>query len=67
MAELAVLVPYKALQKHRTQVSALEAMLLGQAGLLPEKSDEPYALHLIREYDFYQKKFNWSQKLSRCS
>lgn len=65
MGELAGLVPYKTLQKHRTQVAALEAMLLGQAGLLPETSDEPYAQHLIREYDFYQKKFNWTQKLTR--
>ena len=65
MGELAALVPYKILQKHRTQVTALESMLLGQAGLLPEKTEEPYAQHLIREYDFYQKKFAWSQKLSR--
>lgn len=65
MGELAALIPYKTLQKHRMQVSTLEAMLLGQAGLLPEKSAEPYAQHLIREYDFYQKKFNWNQQLSR--
>lgn len=65
MSELATLVPYKTLQKHRTQVSALEAMLLGQAGLLPEKSEEPYVQHLIREYDFYQKKFNWQHGLNR--
>lgn len=65
MSELATLVPYKTLQKHRTQVSALEAMLLGQAGLLPEKSEEPYVQHLIREYDFYQKKFNWQYRLNR--
>jgi hypothetical protein len=65
MGELAALVPYKVLQKHRTQVSALEAMLLGQAGLLPEKTDESYAQHLIREYDFYQKKFGWTTQLLR--
>ncbi|MDP2041074.1 MAG: DUF2851 family protein [Algoriphagus sp.] len=65
LGELAVLVPYKVLQKHRTQVSALEAMLLGQAGLLPEKSDEPYVQHLIGEYDFYQKKFSWTTPLLR--
>lgn len=65
MAELAAQVPYKILQKHRTQVSALEAMLLGQAGLLPEKSEEPYVQHLIREHDFYQKKFGWTSGLLR--
>ncbi|WP_232825646.1 DUF2851 family protein [Algoriphagus litoralis] len=65
MGELAALVPYKILQKHRTQVSALEAMLLGQAGLLPEKTDEPYALHLKNEYDFYQKKFGFASPMLR--
>ena len=65
MSELAARISYKTLQKHRTQVSALEAMLLGQAGLLPEQSDEPYVQHLIREYDFYQKKFGFKSPLLR--
>ncbi len=65
MAELAALVPYKTLQKHRNQVSSLEAMLLGQAGLLPDKSDEPYVQHLIGEFDFYRKKFNWTTSMLR--
>jgi hypothetical protein len=65
MAELAALVSYKTLQKHRNQVSALEAMLLGQAGLLPEESDEPYVQHLISEFDFYRKKFNWNTSMLR--
>ncbi len=65
MGELAALVPYKTLQKHRAQIPALEAMLLGQAGLLPEKSDEPYVHHLIGEYAFYRKKFNWDSAMLR--
>lgn len=65
MGELATLVPYKILQKHRTQLTALEAMLLGQAGLLPEKSDEPYVIHLIGEYGFFRKKFDWDSPLLR--
>ena len=65
MGELAALVPYKTLQKHRNQVSAFEAMLLGQAGLLPEKSEELYAQHLINEFDFYKKKFNWTAPMLR--
>ncbi|TDQ17365.1 uncharacterized protein DUF2851 [Algoriphagus boseongensis] len=65
MAELAKTIPYKVLQKHRTQVTALEAILLGQAGLLPENSEEPYVQHLIREHDFYQKKFSWNSSLTR--
>ena len=65
MAELAKMIPYKILQKHRNQLPVLEAMLLGQAGLLPENSEEPYVQFLIREHDFYQKKFGWEKKLTR--
>lgn len=65
MSDLAALIPFKTLQKHRNQPLILEAMLLGQAGLLPEKSEEPYVQTLIREYDFYQKKFKWETSLSR--
>lgn len=65
MAELAVKVPYKILQKHRNQIPALEAILLGQAGLLPSQSEEPYVQHLIKEYDFYQKKYDWESPLLR--
>lgn len=65
MAELAVKIPYKILQKHRNQLPALEAILLGQAGLLPAESDEPYVQHLIKEYDFYQKKYGWESPLLR--
>jgi hypothetical protein len=65
MGELASKIPYKILQKHRNQLPALEAMLLGQAGLLPHQSDEPYVQHLIREHDFYQKKYGWDSPLLR--
>lgn len=65
MEELASKVPYKILQKHRAQLPVLEAILLGNAGLLPEKSAELYVKYLIREYDFYQKKYHWSQSLTR--
>lgn len=65
MGELASQIPYKILQKHRTSLPTLEAMLFGLAGLLPEESSEPYVGHLIREYQFYQKKYGWEQKLLR--
>lgn len=65
MGELAEKVPYKILQKHRNQLPVLEAMLFGQAGLLPALSDEPYVQYLIREYDFYQKKYNWDDPMKR--
>ncbi|MHA7129700.1 DUF2851 family protein [Algoriphagus namhaensis] len=65
MAELAERVPYKLLKKHRTQLPALEALLFGQAGLLPEKTDEPYVLHLKKEYDFFQEKYRWRNSMNR--
>ncbi len=65
MGELAASIPYKILQKHRDQLVVVEAILFGQAGLLPKNSQEPYVQHLIREYDFYQKKYKWNSPLSR--
>ncbi|MFC3417001.1 DUF2851 family protein [Algoriphagus hitonicola] len=65
MSELASRVPYKILQKHRNQLPVLEANLFGRAGLLPMNSEEPYVQHLIREYDFYQRKFSWENDLTR--
>lgn len=65
MAELAEKVPYKILQKHRSSLPVLEAILFGQAGLLPEKSEEPYVLHLIKEYAFYRQKYTWKQPMKR--
>ncbi|MEB2783570.1 DUF2851 family protein [Algoriphagus persicinus] len=65
MGELAALVPYRILQKHRDQLPVLEAILLGQAGLLPMESSEPYVQHLIREYDFYRKKYKWEFQMKR--
>ena len=65
MGELASLVPYKILQKHRDQLPILEAILMGQAGLLPVESEEPYVQFLIREYDFYRKKYSWDQPMKR--
>lgn len=65
MGELAALVSYKTLQKHRNQLPVLEAILLGQAGLLPAESEEPYVQHLIREHDFYQKKYDWDATMKR--
>lgn len=65
MSELAELIPYKVLQKHRTQLPVLEAVLLGMAGLLPTTSEEPYVVHLIREFEFYKKKHNWGEPMLR--
>lgn len=49
--------PVQLLARHRNQVQQLEALLLGQAGLLEEQSDDPYVVMLQKEYRFLQKKY----------
>lgn len=53
---LAQNLPLKVLQKHRDNLSQIEAMLFGQAGLI-EKCDE-YSVKLNQEYDFFSTKFS---------
>ena len=48
----------KILAKHKTQIHQLEALLLGQAGLLENKFSEDYPLMLQKEYKFYKSKYN---------
>jgi len=45
------------LAKHKNQIHQLEALLLGQAGLLNESFQEDYPKLLLREYRFLQKKY----------
>ena len=47
-------VPVKILAKHKNQIHQLEALLLGQAGLLGAKFKEDYPKMLQKEYDFYK-------------
>lgn len=49
--------PVNLLSKHKNQVQQLEALLLGQAGLLRGEFSEAYAQMLQKEYDFLQKKY----------
>lgn len=65
MEDLAKKVPYKILLKHRDKPPVLEAMLFGQAGLLPNESDEPYVQYLIQESNFFEKKYKWNNPLKR--
>jgi hypothetical protein len=53
---LAQNLPLKVLQKHRDNLTQIEAMLFGQAGLI-EKVDE-YSEKLYQEYDFFATKFS---------
>jgi hypothetical protein len=55
---LAQSVPLKALQKHRSSLLQIEAMLFGTAGLLPAATQDPYILNLQKEYDFLAAKYD---------
>lgn len=54
---LARSIPYKVLLHHSDQLFQLEALLFGQAGLLPENSSEEYVARLSKEYGFLKHKF----------
>ena len=45
------------LAKHKNQIHQLEALLLGQAGLLQSDFEEDYPLLLQREYNFLKRKY----------
>lgn len=49
-------IPINELAKQKNQIHQLEALLMGQAGLLPEKFKEDYPQLLQKEYRFQQSK-----------
>ena len=50
--------PFKILQKHRDNLTQIEALLLGQAGWLQnQESNDEYLVLLRREYDFLAAKY----------
>jgi len=55
--QVAKSIPVNILAKHKNQVNQLEALLLGQAGLLAGDFTEDYPLMLQREYRFLAAKF----------
>jgi len=55
--QIAKTVTVNLLAKHKTQVHQLEALLLGQAGLLNEEFEDSYAIMLKKEYGFLSKKY----------
>ncbi|MBC7875077.1 MAG: DUF2851 family protein [Ferruginibacter sp.] len=50
-------VPIKILAKQKGQVHQVEAILLGQAGLLEDKFKDDYPVMLQKEYKFYKNKY----------
>jgi hypothetical protein len=57
-SQLAKSLPYKIIQKHRDNLLQVEAMLFGQAGMLPAKSKDDYITALFNEYNFLSKKYS---------
>lgn len=56
---LAKSLPYNMLSKHKDSLFQLEALLLGQSGLLENSTlDDPYIHELKKEYRFLQSKFS---------
>jgi hypothetical protein len=51
-------IPLNLLAKHKSQIHQLEALLLGQAGLLNKAFDEDYPNMLRKEYKFFKAKYN---------
>jgi len=51
-------IPLNVLQRSAHQLFTLEALLLGQAGLLHENFQEAYPRQLFREYTFLRQKFS---------
>jgi hypothetical protein len=55
--QIATGLPLQILGKHKNQIHQLEALLLGQAGLLHNRFSEHYPQMLFKEYQFLQKKY----------
>ena len=51
-------IPVTILAKHKNSIHQLEALLLGQAGLLNKELEEEYPKLLQREYNFCKSKYN---------
>ncbi|MCX8020315.1 MAG: DUF2851 family protein, partial [Chitinophagaceae bacterium] len=55
--ELARRLPLKIIARHKSNYFQIEAMLMGQAGLLNEELDDEYYIMLQKEYHFLRKKY----------
>lgn len=55
--DLSKTVSVNLLAKHKNQIHQLEALLLGQAGLLNQNVEDAYAIMLQKEYTFLAKKY----------
>lgn len=60
--QLAQALPYKILLRHADNLLQLEALLLGQAGLLEESTQDTYYALLLREYSFLRHKYQLDER-----
>lgn len=56
--DLAKRIEWKTISRHRHQLIQLEALLLGQSGVLQIKTDDPYIKALQHEYRFLRRKLS---------
>ncbi|MBX2895717.1 MAG: DUF2851 family protein [Cyclobacteriaceae bacterium] len=56
--QLAKVLPYKLIRKHRASTEQTEALLFGQAGFLTTKTKDEYLTRLYDEFNFLNKKYN---------
>lgn len=59
--EIAKSIPLNIIAKHKSQIIQLEALLLGQSGLLNIQTSDKYVLLLQREYKFLKEKYKLKQ------
>jgi hypothetical protein len=55
---LATSTPYKILSRHRDEIPVVEAILFGQANLLPKNSSDEFQKKLSADYGFYRAKYS---------
>ena len=61
---LARTIPFKVIQKLRFNPQEMEALLLGQSGLLPLSSSEASVQEMIGMYNYLKRKFDLNQPIS---
>ncbi len=58
--KMAMSIPLKIISRHKGQLLQLEALLMGQAGLLQHKFEEKYPVMLQKEFHFLKSKYQLS-------
>jgi hypothetical protein len=59
--QLSKVVPFRLVQKQRSSLLQLEALLFGGAGMLMAKSNDEYIVELYREYQLLARKYSLSE------